>query len=254
MLFRPVYGPELEEIWRLIVDAPMPASRHDVYDWFVPVSAGERSPSTQNVDDALSFLVSANLIQYQRTAFVATITDKPFRLALLAQLRDIATGKTSSHHRIDSLYLLVLDRLFVQPDRLFVSDLHVEMNSIREVSEMGGLSQEKVRAWARVMSYVGLGRRIGNGFQCSVEPDLLIAIFRNWVLSSGSIQEFLEGHLVHYLPFQTSAGGLAKMIEQPLLRLAQRRVLALSSRQDSSAKSYAGEQRLRYIAPGTIHA
>lgn len=61
MLFRTVYGPELEAIYQFIVEADIRPSRQTIYAAFIPQHPEAEPVSTQNVDDALSFLESARL-------------------------------------------------------------------------------------------------------------------------------------------------------------------------------------------------
>lgn len=65
MLFRTVYGPELEAIYQFIASSTTPLSRRAIHTAFIPPSETAKV-STQNVDDALSFLESAQLIEEEK--------------------------------------------------------------------------------------------------------------------------------------------------------------------------------------------
>lgn len=250
LLFRPVYGPELEALWSKVSHQGHPVSKQDIYQDFLPQVLDNPQPSTQNIDDALTFLVSARLLLNQGHQFTAHPSDVPFNLILLRSLCSLANGTVEPSHPADRLYLGILDELFIRPNQLFVTDIHRTINSLRSVKDTGGLSQEKVRSWCRVMAHIGLGRRLRDSFQCIVSSSLMLAVYSQWEMREGSIQAFLEDFLVQYVPFQSEAGGLAIAVEQALLHLEVQGHLVLSSKLDSSAKPYVGDRQLRYISPG----
>jgi hypothetical protein len=252
VLFRPVYGPELEAIYRYVINCEKPVSRQEIYEMFVP-HISNATISTQNIDDALSFLLATQLIGLDSGVLRLRLTSTAdtFPLVVLRQLQGLALGGIEPLHETDRLYFRLLDELFIQPDRLFVADVHAEANNLRSVADIGGLSQEKIRAWQRVLSFLGLGHRVGKGFQCAVSPDLLLCIFQVWHQPAGYLQSFFEQHLANYLPFQAATGELSTAVEQSLLYLANRGLLTMTPRQDTSTKPYFGERRLRYIERGT---
>ena len=248
MLFRTVFGPELAAVYGFIFATKDAVSRPEVHRAFMPEYADSRSVSTQSVDDALSFLVSADLIRDVDGDYVARpIQALSFRLTVLMQARSLQLGDIEPKHVTDPLYMLILEELFVRPNRVFVADLHTEANKLRQVQEVGGLSKEKLQAWKRVMAYLGMGWRVGDGFLCACLPDLLKEMLDAWEYDEGLLQLFLEAHLGKFLPFQTVGGDLADSIGQSLLYSARNGGLALVARYDSSAKPYFGEQRLRYL-------
>lgn len=247
MLFRPVYGPELEAIFVFINKAGEPVSREDIYQAFLSSQQGGRV-STQGVDDALSFLAAAHLVKGNKR-FRATPpnTHEPFRLLVLRQLQALAQGHLESYHETDPLYLQLLDQLYIKPDHIFISDLHTAANQMRAVKRIGGLSQEKVRAWKRVMSFLGLGHRIGNGFQCALSPNLLLVIIDEWLTDESVIHTFVETSLSQYLPSQTHLGDLAQAVQQAFLYLTNHGQLGMHTRPDSSSRPYFGQRQWRYM-------
>ena len=93
MLFRTVYGPELEAIYQFIVTsnaAGINPQRQNIYAAFVPQRFDGELPSTQNVDDALAFLKSSKLVD-DDDGFHAYTPDPgwPFALMLLWTMRRI---------------------------------------------------------------------------------------------------------------------------------------------------------------------
>lgn len=249
MLFRTVFGPELAVVYDFLRLAKRRVDRLEVYRAFLPQHTDLRSVSAQGIDDALSFLVSTDLIQSIEGTYLARpIQAMSFRLGVLQQVRRLQLGEIEARHVTDPLYMLILDEVFVQPNRLYVDDLHGQANRLHQVKEVGGLSREKLQAWKRVMSYLGLGWRAGNGFICACTPDLLSDILDAWPYSEGSLQTFLEEHVAKFMPFQTTIGGLADSIGQSLLHLAENQTLTLDARHDSPTKPYFGERRLRHLA------
>jgi len=249
MLFRPVSGPELEVVYDLIAQSDVPVSRQTIYRACLLHHKDKSIVSPQSIDDALSFLVAAFLVE-DRDGFCLREPRNPttsFQLAVINRLQALTNRKITPKYELDSLYLLLLQELFIKPDLLYVSDVHTEANKLRPVAELGGLSQEKIRSWKRVMAYLGIGRRIREGFQCVYSPTLLQEILATWDRREGFIQDFLEEHLVGYLPHQTQTGDLAHAVGQPLQYLHQQQDILMRPYQDAPNKPYFGEQRLRYL-------
>jgi hypothetical protein len=248
LLFRTVYGPELVAIYSYLAQANALIPQRTLYEAFMPSRTTTESVSTQSIDDALAFLLAASLISQEGRSYRAS-SDKNFppRLFILHQLNRLARYEIEAKDRLDPLYMQILDEVFIRPNRLFVERLHFEVNTLRQVKDIGGLSQEKIQAWKRVMTFLGVGKRIGNGFQCVYTPDLLRAILSEWKERNASLQSFLENHLTMFVPFKTLSQDLAQAISETLLHLAERNELALESRQDSPHRAYFGEKKLQYI-------
>lgn len=251
MLFRTVYGPELEAIYRFIAEANDSPSRPTIYATFLLQRSNDRPVSTQNVDDALSFLESVGLVRDAKRGgyhALGPFTDEPFRVKVLRQLRALELGLVEPVHPIDPLYGLLLTELFIRPNQLFVTDVHSEANKLRRVADVGGLSREKVQVWKRVMEFLGAGRRMLSGFMGVYSPSLVLEVLAQWPQTEGTLQSFLEEHFNRVLPFQTENGDLAHAVEQPLTYLESRGVISLTSLQDSPSKPYFGERRVKHIA------
>jgi len=109
MLFRTVYGPELDALYRFILNANQTLSREIIHSIFVPrVDDG----STQNTDDAILFLVACGLIAQDKAGDFhadAPSDHLPFRLLVLYRLRDIAKGNSAKQNKSDPLYWTILD-------------------------------------------------------------------------------------------------------------------------------------------------
>jgi hypothetical protein len=211
--------------------------------------------STQSVDDALSFLLSSGLLCQEGGQLKAQdLLPKPFRIKLLKVLRQLERGERPVEHVLDPLYTLLLTELFIKPDVLFVEDMHAKANKSEAVKERGGLSQEKIRSWSRVMTFLGVGYRVRKGFLCSYEPMLLIEVLQDWQKERGILQYFLEEQLGGLLPYARADGDLSIAVKQPLLDLQEKHHLALFALQDSPTRSYFGIHHYKGLAWGGEYA
>ena len=248
MLFRTLYGPELVAIYSYLVQAHTPIPLQTLYEAFLPSNTSTKRLSPQNIDDALAFLSSASLITQKGHAYqVSDNIHLPPRLLILRQLNRLARHEIEVKNQLDPLYIQILDEIFIKQDRLFVEKLHIEANKLRQVKDVGGLNQEKIQAWKRVMTFLGVGKRVGSGFLCVYTPDLLQAILSEWDERSASLHLFLENHLNMFLPFKTSSQNLAQPVSETFLHLAERGVVALESRPDSPNRAYFGEKKFQHI-------
>lgn len=208
----------------------------------------ERPASTQNIDDALAFLVASSLIYENGNFFgVSFASNLSPDLLILRQMNRLARREIEAKHQLDPLYMEILEEVFIRPDHLFVDKIHIEVNKLRQVKAVGGLSQEKVQAWKRVMAFLGVGKRVGSGFQCVYTPALLRTILRSWPEKSALLQSFFETHLAEFLPFETESKNEAHAVSEPLRYLAMRGEITLESRQDSPNRAYFGDKRFQYI-------
>lgn len=255
MLFRTVYGPELKSLYQFICSAGEPLSRQHIIRAFTPTAKDdENSPSPQNAEDALSFLVSSHLVDESDGAFVGNRIDQPFPLALLENLRAIERGTLQSRHPLDPQYSALLHHLFMSPDLLYSDNLHGRANSINEIKQLGGISKEKIQAWKRVMEYLGLGYRINRGFMCAIAPNLLLTIIDTLPEDQSTLQRFFEHTLDRFIPYLNSSGDVAQAIRQSLLYLAEVKQIKLSPLQDSPHKAYFQPDNLRQIKREHTHA
>jgi hypothetical protein len=249
MLFRTVYGPELEAIYCFIAASntrDIKPQRQDMYAALVPRRPDGSFPSTQNVHDALTFLKSARLIEDGDGFHVCKQDCGPFVVKLLQALRRIETGAEQPDHPVDPLYTLLLTELFIKPDRLFVKDVHAEANRLRQVQEAGGLSKEKTQSWKRVMEFLGVGRRAFGGFLCAYMPELVLAVVDEWGEEQGSLQSFFD-YFGSVLPYAQSDGELVRSLAASMLYLAEQGWIELFPLQDSPTRPYFGAARYKGI-------
>jgi len=251
MLFRTVYGPELEAIHRYVIECNARGfypQRVDIHAAFIPRRPDGSSPSTQNVDDALAFLRSARLVE-EANGYRAhkTLPGTLFAVQVLQALRRIERGEEPPDHPVDPLYSLLLTELFIKPDRLFVPHLHAAANQLRSVQAMGGLSREKIQTWKRVMEFLGVGRRVAGGFLCIYRPALVAAVVGQWGSERGTLQSFLGDCFDRVFPYAQANGDLAQAVSASLVYLADRGWIELFPLQDSPTRPYFGHHRYRGI-------
>lgn len=235
MLFRTVYGPELEAILsycRASYTNGKSVDRNDVRRTFL---MDPDEVSTQSVDDAIAFLLSAGLLIQRDTLLEPAATDNsPFALNVLSACRKIAQEQSA----LNSLYSIIIDEIFIKPNRLFVEDMHSAVNNIEVVQELGGISKEKVQSWKRVMEFLGVGYRAFGGFICAYSPELVLSIVNHWHTNNGTLQSLFEEHFDSYLPHMSQDGTLAHAVSRALLFLAERNEISLYPLQDSPARTY----------------
>lgn len=255
MLFRTVYGPELIAVYSYLAQANISIPLQTLYETFLLPRSATKTLSTQSIDDALAFLLSASLISQEGHFYQASRKKHlPHRLLILHQLNCLARHEIEVKNQLDTLYMQILDELFIKQNRIFVEKLHLEANKLQQVKDIGGLNQEKIQAWKRVMTFLGVGKRVGSGFICVYTPELLQAILSDWDEKSSSIYAFLENQLKLFLPFETLSQDLSQSVGETLMHLAQRGIVILESRQDSPHRAYFGEKKFQYITyrEGTI--
>jgi hypothetical protein len=252
MLFLTVYGPELESLFLYIHKLTyrnVAVSREQIYAVYLPhVSPGSKG-QTKNIDDALHYLKATGLITGDK-AYTSLLQKElfslPFAALLLHQFKQLESFAFRLS-TIDHLYITMLEQVYINPDKVWVNDVHTAANQLDLARQVGGVSQEKVNAWRRVMEFLGLGYRIGNGFYCLYQPELLYAIARRWAKAEGTLQEFFEDHLQTWLPCLSARGEVARPVANALEHLAQDGKIRLSPKQDSPAKPYFGTHRLKGI-------
>lgn len=242
MLFRTVYGPELEAIYAYSMqrsETGEPTTRAQVRTLFLVQGAGI---SSQSVDDAIAFLISAGLLTLQGDYLQPTVIDDlPFALKLLATCRQIELEKDNVS--LDVAFTLILSEIFIGRDQIFVEDLHSAVNNLEAVIRKGGISKEKIQAWKRVMEFLGVGHRAFDGFICAYSPTLFRAIVGQWSQDSGTLQEFFEQHFATYLPYLNRDGVLARGVANSLQFVRDQGYISLYPLQDSPSKVFLGNLR-----------
>jgi hypothetical protein len=251
LLFRTVYGPELAAIYTFMSTCNLQdrqPDRTDIHNAFIPVQEKGKSGSPQNVDDAISFLKSADLCQESNGRFFTKFRGNlPFPILLLQALRRLEIDKQAADHPLDYFYLTLVNELFIKTDQTILPDIHVAANQLPSIQEAGGLGKEKLQSWMRVMEYLGVGKRILGNFLCTYSPTLVLNIIHQWPYTQGTLQSFFEDFFATILPYCKSDGELAKSIWSPMQELANNNYIDLYPLQDSPTRPYFGSQRYRGI-------
>ena len=199
-------------------------SREQLYSTYLPQTASLHKGQTKNIEDAISYLKAARLIEGDKDSFTtqqSVDVSMPFAALLLRQFRQLELVSTQIP-RIDLLYITLLDQLYITPNQNWINDVHAATNQLELARQIGGISQEKIGAWKRVMEFLGLGYRMGSGFYCLYRPELLQAIIERWPLGEGTLQEFFERYLQSWLPCLTGRGEFAQPAASALEYLAQK--------------------------------
>ncbi len=254
MLFVTAYGPELEVLYFFIqkqTRAHGNVSRERIYASFVPHAQLSSKGQTKNIDDGLAYLKSAGLIEgeeYYTSSFMENQEENTpsFSALLLRSFRKMEQNFPNCS-MTDHLYITLLEQVYVLPDRVWVSDMHTAINQLELAKQIGGVSIEKVGAWKRVMEFLGLGYRLGNGFYCQYHPSLLSNIIGQWSKQEGTLQEFLEEYLQTWLPCINARGEIALPVASTFHFLEQQGYFRLSRQQDSPSRPYLGTRQLRGI-------
>ncbi len=252
MLFLTVYGPELESLFYYIhkyTQREGSVSRERLYSAYLPRTALAHKGQTKNIEDAIHYLKAARLIGGDKAYFCMQPNvdmRMPFAALLLRQFRQLEHVSTQLP-LLDLLYITLLEQLYIAPNRVWIGDLHAATNQLGMAQQIGGISQEKIAAWKRVMEFLGIGYRMGSGFYCLYQPELLYAIALQWPLTEGTLQEFFEGHLQSWVPCLTGRGEVARPVVHALEHLAQKGSIGLYSKQDSPSRPYFGTRYLRGI-------
>jgi hypothetical protein len=227
----------------------MAVKREQIYSAFLPQQSVVQRGQAKNLEDAIGFLKAAHLIE-EDVVFSSRIQEAgiplPFAALLLRQFRKLENAP----HQVpilDLLYVQILARLFISPSRMWIDDLHAAVNQLDLAQQVGGVSQEKVGAWKRVMEFLGVGYRVANGFYCLYRPELVESVARQWADREGPLQAFLERHMQNWLPCLSDSGEISLSALYPLGWLAETGSLSLFSKQDSPFRPYGGDRRLRGI-------
>lgn len=244
MLFKTVYGPELQSIFEFISFYGA-YEKEALYRFYVPISDGQPGKRT-NMDDAIAFLLTAGVIEKDETGKFRNVEkETSFRLLLLRKLREIQLNKKESNNQLDPWYLKLVDEVFVRPDQRIVFSLHQHFNTL-EIPEV--MSEEKTNAWKRVLEFLGIGTRLFGGFLCIYALDLVEEIIEDWEEHQGSLQSFLEDEVTNYLPWQNQTGDIASALWLPLTELERQGLIKLEQRQDLPHRVYGGSRQVKWIS------
>lgn len=246
MLFKTVYGPELESIYRFL-SINGAYEKDALYRYYLPI-IDEQAGKRTNMDDAMNFLLASGAVEKDETGkFKALNGQAGFRLIILNNLRDIQMEQRAYNSVLDPWYMKLVEDEFIRPDKRILFNLHQYFNTLK-LPEV--LSEEKVNAWKRVMEFLGIGIRMFGGFFCVYRLDLVEDLITTWDKSEGPLQSFLEEGVSPYLPWQNLSGDIADALLLPLLELEKKDVIRLEQRQDLPNRAYGGEYQLKWMSKG----
>lgn len=243
MLFKTVYGPELESIFEFL-SFNGAYEKEALYRFYVPINEGQPGKEA-NMDDAIAFLLTAGVIERDETGkYRAMPKQTSFRLFLLRNLRDIQLNRKEVNNRLDPWYLKLVDEEFVRSDRRIIFGLHQHFNALGPPEVM---SEEKINAWKRVMEFIGIGTRLFGGFFCVYALDLVEELVEAWEEQQSSLQSFLEDGVAKYLPWQNQYEDIADALWLPLTELERQGLIKLEQRQDLPHRAYGGNRQVKWI-------
>ncbi|GBF31830.1 hypothetical protein DCCM_0014 [Desulfocucumis palustris] len=246
MLFKTVYGPELECIYEFLRESG-PIDRESLYRVFLPLVDGEMG-SRANLDDALTFLTSGGMLKKSEFGKYEVVGGElSFKLLLLSNLRKIQLGNVDPVHPLDPWFLGLADGLFVRPGRALAFGLHQAANAL-DLPE--ALSDEKVNAWRRVLEFLGVGSRVASGFLCWYRPEMVLEIIALWDEDEGPVQKLLEEHISRFFPWESEAGDISPPLSAPLKNLENMGYIKLEERQDLPSRSYFGDKKIKWVKKG----
>lgn len=241
MLFKTIYGPEIESIYFWLNDFG-PARKDTLADSFGNIANGVKS-STANLDDAILFLIGSGVVYLDSNLYHVRYKDldsTAFKTILLKHLRSIKKGISD----LDPYFINFIDLLYIKPDVVFHNSLHKKINSLELQSPC---SEEKVNAWRRVLEYLGLGFRGYGGLTVCYCSEILENIINKWDHTEGPLQIFFEDHFDLYLPWLNSKGDIAQAVKIPLIYLERKGLIKLNSKQDLPHKSYMGKRKIKWL-------
>lgn len=226
-------------MWSFIITYGSDVPREDVNHWFVQQPA---TAPTANIDEALTVLRTLRLISGKDRLSAAPIR-RPFRLAVLRQMRDFSLTRDTGEHVLDSWYLRLLELLFVSPDITYLGDLHRQANRLNPPMP---LNDEKLNAWRRVLEWLGVGRRVGNGFLVVYSQELVASLMDTWEPCEGPLADFLE-YVDRFIPCIAEHTDLPQALRFPLTWLEKNGELTLTYRQDAPYRAFGGQRRINWI-------
>lgn len=241
MLFKTVYGPELEAIY-FYLENYGPMEKGELVDSFSGVTSDSNSSST-NIEDALSFLKTSGIIVLENKEYKAYYKNLD-TLGFKTKLIRHAKALKKSRSKLDSYYINLIDTLYIKPNLLFNNNLHSKINSLGLPSIC---SEEKVNAWRRVLEYLDLGYRGYSGLIILYRFCLVNRIIDDWEEKEGPLQLFLEEHFSQYLPWSTQKGEIALALELPLMQLEEQGKISLINKQDLPYKGFLAKRKVKWI-------
>ncbi|ANA81029.1 hypothetical protein PVOR_07280 [Paenibacillus vortex V453] len=240
MLFQMCYGPEIEVIYENLRTNPG-LDLKKLKAKFQHVDSGD---ITSLIECGLTVLEDLQFVYKDKCKYFV-LQDKPWcNKEVLLKLRKLSISEDLPSDSLDKIFASLFEQLFVKPDRLFVSNIHYQINSQLMKTLVG---HEKVNAWKRMMECWGLGRRIYSGFYALPQLSLMKSIIKGNEAWEGGLHPFCENIIHPVIPCLTAEGNIYRGVIFSLMALHQEGVLELSYMQDLHYKSYGPKNELNWI-------
>lgn len=240
MLFQMCYGPEIESIYESLRKNP----GLDVASLKTKFQYVDSGDITSLIECGLTVLMDLEFVYKDKSKFFV-IQDKPWcNKEVFLKLRTISMSETVPIDSLDKIFASLFEWLYVKPDRLFVSNIHYQINSRLMKTVIG---HEKVNAWKRMMECWGLGRRIYSGFYALPQLSLMKSIIKGNEAWEGGLHPFCENVIHPIIPCLTSDGNIYRGVIFSLMALHQEGWLQMSYVQDLPYKSYGPKNEFNWI-------
>lgn len=238
MLFQMCYGPEIEAIYESIRQGSgMNRSQlKSAYQY------REEGDITSLIDGTLTILKNLRFI-YEENGKMYSSEGREWKVTdVFRELTKISEQEESE--TLNLVFATLYDQVFVKPDKIFVDNIHYQVNSLLSKIMVG---HEKINAWKRIMEFLGLGRRVYSGFYALPHLSLLREIIlevRGW---EGGLHPFCENVIQPTLPCITSGGSIFRGMLYGLLALNDEKIIDITYKQDLPFKSYGPNHQWNWI-------
>lgn len=241
MLFQMCYGPEIRSIYEII----RCEERQSILELKEKFQYSREGDITSLIDGALVLLKDLQYIGQENQVYFP-VEQQWSVIEIFKKLRVISHQKEeeSLNYVFSSLY----EEIFVKPNRLFLVNLHHQINSKFQKTMVG---REKVNAWKRLMEYFGLGRRVYSGFYALPHLEFLKEIISSVGPWEGGLHPFCEKMVHPIIPSITADGNVYKGLLFGLVALNDIGYIELSYKQDLPFRTYGSERQWNWIKVGS---
>lgn len=245
MLFKTVYGAELDSIYFLIQNHD-PIEEKEILNFNLCLN-NNKLASPANIFDALSFLQTSNLIYKDKNNWRIFKKIKPenFKIKLIKNIRNISLNNNSNKN-LDSYYFNIIDELFIKQDIQFRSDIYQEVNAHYSIS----FSKEKINSWKRTLEFLEIAKRGYGGLLLIYNPYLILNIIDEYKWdynNQGPLQTFLQKHFNNYLPWENKNKEISITLINTFKYLEDKNYINLITKQDLPLKSYFYSRRINWL-------
>jgi hypothetical protein len=231
------YGPEIKSIFECMQKEPG-LTVNDLKERYQYKVDGDIKSL---IDGVLIFLRELDFIEQENEQYYVK-TSGWSSVALFIRLNEIV--KQSNEDSLNYVFASLYDKMFVKPDKLFMNNLHYQINSNYEKTLIG---HEKINAWKRIMECYGLGRRVYSGFYALPRLEILTEIILEIGPWEGPLHQYCEKHVNLILPCMTNEGNVFKGLLYGLNMLSEKGIIEINNKQDLPYKSYGPDHMWNWI-------